>query len=444
MMSEPTRQIRMAYLVSQYPAINHTFILREIRQLRTLGCDLHVISIAAPDRSPERLEADEQEEATRTFYVKPQGVAGALRSHAATVATRPASYLTGLLHAIGAGRFDPRRTLSHLAYFAEAVIAGHHMKQRALSHVHVHFSSTVALHLVRVFPVTMSVTIHGPGEFTDPVNFQLAEKVKRASFITAISNFARSQLMRVSGYREWDKIEVAPLGINPEVFAPRPFRDAPEPFEIICVGRLDPVKAQHILVAAIDRLVREGRNVRLRLVGDGPDRAALETNVAARALDAHVRFEGWLNQERVRELYRQSDIFALASFAEGVPVVLMEAMAMEIPCVATNVNGVAELIRSGTDGLLVAPSDDAELARAIATLMDDPAVRRRLGEQGRQRVLEKYDLARNTVRLASIFDRRVGGLTATTPDRTMARHDRAQTPSPLAAATEPGSREAAQ
>lgn len=445
-MQEATKQLRMAYLVSQYPAINHTFILREIRHLRALGFDIHVISIAAPDRPEERLEPDEQDEAARTFYVKPQGVTGALSSHAATLVSRPLSYLRGLVHAMKSGRFDPFKTLSHLAYFAEAVIVGHRMKRESLSHIHVHFSSTVALHLVRVFPVTMSVTIHGPGEFNDPEGFQLAEKVRRASFICAISNFARSQLMKISNYADWDKIEVSPLGIDPAVFAPRPFRDAPDPVEIVCVGRLAPVKAQHILVAAVERLVREGRNVRLRLVGDGPDRADLERNVAARALEAHVRFEGWLNQERVRALYQQSDIFALASFAEGVPVVLMEAMAMEIPCVATSVNGVPELIRHTTDGLLVAPSDEAELARAIATLMDDAPLRRRLGEAGRRRVLEKYDLARNTTRLATIFNRRLEAASATTiaHDRTMSHHDRSQIPSPRAA-TEPGQhREAAQ
>lgn len=440
----------MAYLVSQYPAVNHTFILREIRQLRALGFDIHVVSIAAADRPHDRLEADERDEAARTFYVKPGGVGGALAAHAATLLSRPASYLRGLGAALKSGRLDPFKTVSQLAYFVEAVIVGRLMEGRGVSHVHSHFSSTVALHAARVFPVTMSVTIHGPAEFDDPAGFQLADKIKRASFVCAISNFARSQLMKVSNYEDWDKIEVAPLGIDPSVFAPRPFRDAPAPFEIICVGRLAAVKAQHVLVAAVDRLAREGRDVRLRLVGDGPDRADLERNVAARSLGGRVVFEGWLNQERVRELYARADIFALASFAEGVPVVLMEAMAMEIPCVATTVNGIPELIRDGVDGLLVAPSDEEELARAVAALMDDAALRRRLGEAGRRRVLEKYDLARNTDRLAAVFKRRLAASPAATTAVTAAGHDdrptsqpeRTQITPPLAAA-EPGRREAA-
>jgi len=160
-------------------------------------------------------------------------------------------------------------------------------------------------------------------------------------------------------------------------------------------------------VAAVDRLARAGRAVRLRVVGDGPDRAALEHDVAARGLAGHVVFEGAVNQDRIRALYAQADAFALASFAEGIPVVLMEAMAMEIPCVTTCITGIPELVRDGIDGLLVAPSDDEALAAALGRLMDDAALRRRLGEAGRRRVEEKYDLSRNTDRLAEIFRRRL-------------------------------------
>ena len=198
-----------------------------------------------------------------------------------------------------------------------------------------------------------------------------------------------------------------PLGVDLIVFSPRPFRENPAPFEVICVGRLAPAKAQQILIQATETLVKEGYDVRLRLVGDGPDRHRLEQYVTACKLSKHVVFEGALNQDRVRELYRQADIFALASFAEGVPVVLMEAMAMEIPCVATCITGIPELIRDGLDGLLVPPSDASALAEAIARLMDDANLRRRLGLAGRRRVLEKYDLTRNTERQARLFRQRI-------------------------------------
>ena len=213
--------------------------------------------------------------------------------------------------------------------------------------------------------------------------------------------------MKLSSPAEWRKLEVSPLGVDPGAFAPRPFRAHPDPFVILCVGRLTPAKGQHILLQAVERLARDGRHVELRLVGDGPDRLSLEQEVRERGLSERVLFTGAVDQDRIRELYADADVFALASFAEGIPVVLMEAMAMTIPCVTTFITGIPELIRDGVDGLLVAPSDDEGLAQAIARLMDDAELRRRLGEAGRQRVLEKYDLDRNTERLAAVFQRRL-------------------------------------
>jgi colanic acid/amylovoran biosynthesis glycosyltransferase len=142
-------------------------------------------------------------------------------------------------------------------------------------------------------------------------------------------------------------------------------------------------------------------------VGDGPDRESLRARIAELGLTERVILEGWKNQDEVRRLYRNADIFALASSAEGVPVVLMEAMAMQLPCVATRITGVPELIRDGIDGLLVTPSDPEELARAISRLLDDAALRRRLAEAGRLRVRERYDLATNVARLSEIFRRRL-------------------------------------
>jgi colanic acid/amylovoran biosynthesis glycosyltransferase len=409
--SDQLESMRLAYLVSQYPAANHTFILREIRGLRSLGFDIRVLSISSADRPPEALTSEEKEELKRTSYVKAISLAGALKQHAGMLLEHPLRYLEGLVYSLRLGRMNPGKTLRSVFYFAEAVIAGRWMERERLSHIHIHFSSTVGLILRHMFPVTISITVHGPAEFSDPIDFWLAEKIKASSFICAISNYARSQLMIVSPQVEWEKIEVSRLGIDPTVFNPRPFRHSPSPFEVICVGRLAPVKAQHILIAAIHRLVREGRDVRLRLIGDGPDRGGLERDVVARGLQAHVVFHGWLNQNEVLARYKEADVFALASFAEGVPVVLMEAMAMTIPCVATRITGIPELIRDGVDGLLVAPSDKDELAHAIARLMSDPSLRQRLGDVGRSRVMEDYDLKRNTARLAQIFCSRIGGAT---------------------------------
>lgn len=404
---------RLAYLVSHYPAVSHTFILREVLRLRAAGFEIDTASINEPDRAPDGLTAEERAEAERTYYVKRAGVGGALVAHAATLATRPGRWLAGLAYATALGGWDVRRWLYGVFWFTEALLVGRWMRARGQRHLHVHMAmaaSTVALIHVRVFPEhAFSMTVHGPDEFYDVKGYRLAEKVAAAAFVTCIGKYARSQLMRASAPEHWPKLEVAPLGVDPAHFAPRPFREAPEPFEVLCVGRIVPAKGQHVLVRAVERLLREGRDVRLRLVGDGPDRPALERAIARAGLPRErVVLEGAVNQDRIRELYRGADAFALASFAEGIPVVLMEAMAMEIPVVTTFITGHPELVRDGVDGLLVAPSDDEALAAALARLIDDADLRRRLGAAGRARVQDAYDLERNTQRLASIFRRRIG------------------------------------
>jgi glycosyltransferase involved in cell wall biosynthesis len=398
---------RIAYLISQYPAVNHTFILREVRTLRAQGIEIEAISVSGADRALDALSPEEREEAERTYYIKPLSAGGVLAANLRVLFTRPTGYITGLLASIKLAGWSPSRILSYLFYFAEAVVAGDRMRQLGVNHVHTHFSSTVALILVRVFPYTMSVTFHGPVEFMEPTAFHLAEKVERSRFVVAISNYARSQLMVVTQPDQWNKIDVSPLGIDPSVFSPKPANAQPDIFELLCVGRLAPVKAQHILVQAVKRLVQRGKRVRLTLVGDGEDRASLEAVVREEKLGEHVVFAGWQLQAQVRALYMKTDIFVLASFEEGVPVVLMEAMACEVPCVATGITGIPELIEHGVSGLLVPPSDAEALAAAVEKIMGDSALRARLASAGREAVVARYDLSRNTARLRDIFARRL-------------------------------------
>lgn len=401
---------RIGYLVSQYPATNHTFILREIRQLRARGFDIRVASVRGPDRPANQMTAEEREELAQTWRLLPSGTARVLASNARTLLLHPVAYARGLAFALRLAGFDIPNVIRHLAYLAEAVAAGVWVQRQHLRHIHTHFASTVALLMSKVFPVEISITIHGPDEFTDPVGFHLTEKIAASRFVCAISRYACSQLMKASHYRQWSKFEVCPLGVDPEVFTPRPdaspVRPRPDPFRIISVGRLAPVKGHHILVSAVDRLLREGRSVHVRLVGDGPERASLAEHVARLGLTDRVVFEGALNQDRVRALYRESDCFVLPSFAEGVPVVLMEAMSMAIPCVTTWITGIPELIENGREGLLAPPSDDEAIAACIARLMDDPELRHRIGQAAREKVLRDYNLARNVERLARVFTER--------------------------------------
>jgi colanic acid/amylovoran biosynthesis glycosyltransferase len=406
-MESKSSPFKMAYLLSQYPAVNHVFMLREVCFLRKLGLDIHVASIRDPDRDPSLMTAAEQAEARTAYYVKSSSLLRLALAHVHTLVSRPGHYIRGLAGALRSRPGSRIQALYGLFYFSEAVAVGYWMRRHGLTHVHTHFASTVGFIVGRIFPVTLSIAFHGPAEFQDPAGARLAEKVQAALFCCAISQYGLSQLMYACSYREWPKLELTALGVDPNAFPPRPFRPSPSPFQFVCVGRLARVKGQHLLIAAMEALVKEGRDIRLRFAGDGPERAALRKNVESRGLSDRVSFEGNMNQDKLLDLYRESDALALSSFAEGLPVVLMEAMAMEIPCVASWVNGIPEIITHETDGLLVPPGDAEALARAIGRLMDDAELRRTLGQEARLKILEKFDLGRNTERLADVFRRRL-------------------------------------
>jgi glycosyltransferase involved in cell wall biosynthesis len=385
------------------------FVIREVLQLREMGFRIDVASVNAPDRRPADMTTVEATESEHAYHLKVHGARGALLAHFRVFFGNFPGYCRGLRMVLRMGGLDLNRLFLNFFYFTQGLMVGVWMQRKQQRHLHVHLASqaaTIGLYTREVFRFGLSITAHGPDEFYDVDNQYLALKVAEADFICCISFYARSQLMRLSPYVYWNKLVVSRLGVDSTIFAPRPKRPSPEVFEILCVGRLTPAKGQHILIDAVDRLAQQGRRVRLRLVGPG-DQSTLRDRTARLANPEIVVFEGGVNQDRIRDIYSGADAFCIASFAEGIPVVLMEAMTMEIPCVTTHITGIPELIRHGIDGLLVAPSDVEGLAEAIAQLIDDPTLRERLGKSARQRVLERYDLRRSVEALAAIFDERV-------------------------------------
>ncbi len=403
------RLTRSAYLISKYPAVSHTFILREVLALREAGA---VIETASINQAPvlNKLTEVEQSEASRTYYIKAQGAVGALKASAWLLFERPLALIRGVQKVLSLGAMDPKRLLLCLFYLVEAAVLAHWMNRRKLTHLHVHFASqaaTVALLATYLVPITLSMTVHGPDEFYEVSESFLAKKMARARFVICISFFAQSQLMKIAAFDDWRKFEVVRLGVDTAHFSPRPSAGEPRRFEVLCVGRLVAAKGQRILVEAIERLVGEARPVHLTLVGAGPSGAELEQIVRDRRLSEYVTLAGSVNQDHIRDYYAAADIFALASFAEGIPVVLMEAMASGVPCIATAINGIPELIRDGVDGLLVAPSDVEGMAAAIRRLMDDASLRRALACAGRARVQAAYELKTNTDQLVKLLRRQL-------------------------------------
>lgn len=407
-----SRARRIAYLISRYPAVSHTFILREVEALRRQGFVIETASINRPDQSPQQMPAREREEAARTYYVKAHGLAGALAAHATALWQRPRAWLAGLVYALRLGGTDLRRIALGVGYFTEALMVGRWMRANDLPHLHVHFATAAAnvgLCVKKVFGSSLSLMIHGPDEFDDVRGQSLAEKIARADFLFCIGSFARSQAMRLSDPAHWRKIEVARLGVDTASYAPRTAKCAGA-FHILCVGRLVAAKGQYVLVEAARRLAAEGRDFRVTIVGAGPEERGLRAAIGEAGLEGRVTLVGALNQDQVRRLYDEADAFVLPSFAEGIPVVLMEAMASGVPCITTRITGIPELIRGDDEGLLVAPSDADALAASIARLIDDPPLRAHIAAAARRRVDADFNLERNTARLGSLFARRLEAL----------------------------------
>ncbi len=394
--------MRLAYLVSQYPAISHTFIQREIEFLRTLGMEIKVASINEAD-------GDDRE----TFYVKKQGIFKALWALLKRSLTAPISISRAIFWVLWLGGLDLKRLLYQGFYFAEALLVGEWMKKNGLKHLHVHFanpSSNVALLVSKLFPVTYSITLHGPDEFFDVTQQRLREKLEEALFLVAISRFAKSQVMRLLPPDQWDKIELAYLGVD--LLRYRRLRPLVQKaaLQILSVGRLTPNKGQRILLQGFKLYLQQGGEATLHLVGDGPDRRALQQEVENLALQKQIIFHGALNQDQTLEIYAKSHIFVTASLAEGLPVVLMEAMAMEIPCIATAINGIPEIIENKTEGFLVMPGDTEGIAEALQSLSQDPLLFQKMGQAGRKRIIEQFDLRKNTTLLSQIFYKRLRDL----------------------------------
>jgi len=252
---------------------------------------------------------------------------------------------------------------------------------------------------------TWSMTVHGPAEFYDVEGESLPAKVRDSAFAVCISDFARSQLMAFTEEEHWDKLHIVHCGVDPDAFAPveRAGRDGP--LELLCVGRLTQIKGQAVLLEALARLVADGVDVRLSVIGDGPRRQALERIAAERGLAGRVHFAGAVGQDEIGGYYDRADVFVLSSFAEGVPVVLMEAMASGLPVVAPAIMGVGELVRDGVNGTLVRPGRVDEFAAAIAGLASDARGRRELGAAARSTVRAEFDIARSATQLAGLFER---------------------------------------
>jgi glycosyltransferase involved in cell wall biosynthesis len=401
----PVAPTRLAYLLSQYPAVSHTFFLDEIAGLRQQGFSIETASINPPSAA-RPLTPVECAEANATYYVKRTPWLRVLAVLLQTLCLRPLVFFRGLAAALTGTGCDLYRIGYALFYFAEGLLVADWLRRRNLPHLHIHFGgpvATVGRIAARAARLPYSLTIHGPDEFIDERRFLLRQKVEQAAFVLCISDYCRGQLMRITVPQHWSRLHVARLGADANIFTARTPRSIAVPVQILCVGRLVAAKGQRVLLDAAALLAHRGHPLHITFVGDGPDAAALRAHSLTAGLDGSVHFTGALTHAATRQRLAEADVFVLPSFAEGIPVALMEAMATQLAVVSTWTAGIPELITHDVDGLLVAPGSTEALADALESLFTDPQLRARLGLAARQRILSAYQQSTNLAHTAGLL-----------------------------------------
>ncbi len=385
---------RVAYLTGEYPAVSHTFILREVEALRALGRDVITCSVRRTGAEHHRGPAEKHAVET-TFYVlnAAKNPVTAFKAKLEALKT-PGRFFSALRLAWSTRAPGAMAALYQLFYFIEAMVLARHLKAQGVTHLHNHFgnsSCSVAMLTSEISGIPFSYTMHGPAIFFEPRIWRIDEKIARAKFVACISHFCRSQGMIFAAPEHWHKMRIVHCGITPENYG----ASEPEPAQkrIIFVGRLAAVKGVLVLIEAFARIREAHPDAQLTLVGDGTERAAIEAHVAWLGCTDAVRFAGYLSQDEVARELAKADIFALPSFAEGVPVVLMEAMASQLPVIATRIAGISELVEDGVSGWTVPPGDITGFADALKALLDNPDLRARMGQVGRARVKAEFNIA---------------------------------------------------
>jgi glycosyltransferase involved in cell wall biosynthesis/GT2 family glycosyltransferase len=402
----PAGRHPVAYLVNQFPHASHSFIRREIAALEARGVPVARFSVRSS--GVELVDPADRAEAARTTVLLAGGIRALTVALSVVALTRPLSWLSGLRAAVRLGRLSERGVLRHLIYLAEACLLLRLLRHRRVRHLHAHFGTnpaTVALLTRTLGGPPFSFTVHGPEEFDHPAALSIPEKIARAAFVVAVSDFGRSQLYRWCDAACWPKIHVVRCGVDASFLDGGP-QPVPDVHRLVCVGRLAEQKGQLLLLEAVARLEAAGEPFELVLAGDGPMRSLVEERIAHLKLGDRVRITGWLSNESVRKNLLDARALILPSFAEGLPVVLMEALALGRPAVTTYVAGIPELVEAGRSGWLVPSGSVDALAEALRQVLQTPADRlEEMGRTGAERVAVRHDAATEAAELAALFTR---------------------------------------
>jgi colanic acid/amylovoran biosynthesis glycosyltransferase len=401
--------MRIAYLTGEYPRATDTFIQREVAALRQRGIEVSTFSIRRTGNE-HIVGAEQQAERERTFYVLPINPVQLLWAHLTLLLGAPQRYLKALKLAWTTHQPGLRGTIYQLFYFLEAGVVAQQLRQQQIQHLHNHFpdsSGTVAMLAAELGGFSFSFTMHGPYIFFEPLRWRLDEKLKRALFVCCISDFCRSQGMIFAPMNQWPRMHIVHCGVEPALF--EPVRHQQRGQRLLYTGRLAAVKGLPILLASLTQLKSSYPDLKLTVVGDGADRSQLEQMAQQLGLTDLVDFVGYQSQANVRKYMQETDVFVLPSFAEGVPVSLMEAMAAGVPVVTTQIAGVGELVENGVSGYLVPPGNADLLAERIDQLLADPDRRNQFGAAGRAKVAAEFDIQQEAAWLCQIMTAALAG-----------------------------------
>ncbi len=397
---------KVAYLMSRFPKISETFILYEMLELERLGLQIEVFPLI---REQEAVSHPEAQAIVDRMHWQPPLSKSVFAAQLYWLRQSPRAYLQTWQHAIRGNLGVPKFLLRALAIVPQAAHYARRMQALGIEHVHAHWAThpTLAAYVIRMLTgIPYSFTAHAHDIYAERP--MLEDKIRHASFAVTISEYNRQFLTQLYGLAAAEKTVVIHCGIDPDVFQPRASSTANDRLTLLCIGRLEEQKGHPYLIEACAKLKQAGLNFCCQLVGEGNDRQHIEAQIEQLGLAEDVILLGQQPRPRVYELLEQADIMILPSVAtrsgrqEGIPVALMEALAMAKPCISTAISGIPELIEDGRTGLLVPERDAQALADAVQQLHDDPEMGRQLAQTGREKVLREFNLY-TTAR--SLYDR---------------------------------------
>ena len=394
----------LAYLFNWYPMPSQTALRREVVALEELGMSIHRFSLRRYEG--ELVDEQDQAERERTRAVLDVGALGLIAAVLRTSLGRPLRFARAFRMAVRIGRVDERGMVRTLIYLAEACVLLTWFAELSIEHVHTHFatnSATASMFCRLMGGPSYSFTMHGPEEFDAPRSNCLREKVHHAAFVVAISEFTRSQLYRWADFLDWSKIHVVRVGVSRMFLDHGPVPTPAAPC-LVSIGRIVEQKGQAILVQAVARLLERGLEVKLVIVGDGPMRGEIEALINRLGLKDHVRITGYLSNKGVRDELLAARVLVLPSFAEGLPGVFFESLALGRPVISTYIAAHPELIKPGVNGWLVPAGAVEPLVDAmVEALTIDPARLELMGRIGAATIAEQHDINTQAKKLACLF-----------------------------------------